>query len=183
MRMTVGCTCARLTADVSLDDQILYRHRRANGIKPMKPIDSQCGLTIEQVRRCVHTAVLYVVMGVALCGCAPMAITAFGVGAATGVQHTLGGVAYKTFTAPLPEIRKAVVVTLRRMDITVGSTQKIELGESITARAADRDIEVQLESISSNTTRMRTSVRSGLLMDSATATEIIIQTERTLNRN
>jgi hypothetical protein len=112
-----------------------------------------------------------------------MAITAFGVGAATGVQHTLGGMAYKTFTAPLPEIRKAVVVTLKRMDITVGSTQKIELGESITARAADREIEVQLESISSNTTRMRTSVRSGLLMDSATATEIIIQTERTLNRN
>jgi hypothetical protein len=149
----------------------------------MKPPDSQFGLRIEQSRSGLHAVVLYVVMSIALSGCAPLAITAFGVGAATGVQHTLGGVAYKTFTAPLPEIRKAVVVTLRRMDITVGSTQKTELGESITARAADREIEVQLESISSNTTRMRTSVRSGLLMDSATATEIIIQTEKTLNRN
>ena len=122
--------------------------------------------------------------GVALLGgCAPIAITAFGVGAATGVQHTLGGIAYKTFTAPLPEIRKATVTTLRRMDIAIGGTQKIEYGESITARAADREIEVQLESLTSNTTRMRVSVRSGILMDSATATEIIIQTDKTFNRN
>jgi hypothetical protein len=126
---------------------------------------------------------LFMILSITLCGCAPLAITAFGVGAATGVQHTLSGVAYKTFTASLPEMRKAVVATLRRMDITVSSTQKIELGESITARAADREIEVQLESISSNATRMRTTVKSGFLMDSATATEIIIQTERTLNRN
>jgi len=126
---------------------------------------------------------LCAILSFVLCGCAPVAITAFGVGAATGVQHTLGGVAYKTFTAPLPELRKAVIATLKRMDIAVGSIQKIELGESIKARAADREIEVQLESISSNTTRMRTTVRSGIMMDSATATEIIIQTDKTLNRN
>ena len=116
-------------------------------------------------------------------GCVPLAVTAVGVGAATGVQHTLSGIAYKTFTASLPEIRKATITTLRRMDITIGGTQKIEHGESITARAADREIEVQLESLTSNTTRMRVSVRSGILADSATATEIIIQTDRTLNRN
>ena len=149
----------------------------------MKLPASQRGHSAHQTQKQLRRVALCVVTSVALCGCAPLAITAFGVGAATGVQHTLGGVAYKTFTMPLPEIRKAVVATLRRMDITLGATQKIELGESITARAADREIEVQLESISSNTTRMRTSVRSGLLMDSATATEIIIQTEKTLNRN
>jgi hypothetical protein len=149
----------------------------------MKLPTSQRGHSAHQTQKQLRGAALCVVTSVALCGCAPLAITAFGVGAATGVQHTLGGMAYKTFTMPLPEMRKAVVATLRRMDITVGATQKIERGESITARAADREIEVQLESISSNTTRMRTSVRSGLLMDSATATEIIIQTEKTLNRN
>jgi hypothetical protein len=125
---------------------------------------------------------LCAILSFVLCGCAPLAITALGVGAATGVQHTLNGVAYKTFTAPLPELRKAAIATLKRMDIAVGSIQKIELGVSITARAADREIEVQLESISSNTTRMRTTVRSGITMDSATATEIIIQTDKTLNR-
>jgi hypothetical protein len=149
----------------------------------MKLPTRQRGQSVYQTQKQLRRVVQCVVTSVALCGCAPLAITAFGVGAATGVQHTLGGVAYKTFTMPLPEIRKAVVATLRRMDITPGATQKIELGESITARAADREIEVQLESISTNTTRMRTSVRSGLLMDSATATEIIIQTEKTLNRN
>lgn len=116
-------------------------------------------------------------------GCASVAVTAFGVGAATGVQHTLGGIAYKTFTASLPEIREATLATLQRMDITVGGTQKIEHGESITASAAGREIEVQLESLTSNTTRMRVSVRSGLLMDSATATEIIIQTDKTFNES
>ncbi len=130
---------------------------------------------------------IYLALAAVIClavgGCAPLAITAFGVGAATGVQHTLGGIAYKTFTASLPEIRRATLTTLRRMDITVGGTQKIEHGESITARAADREIEIQLESLTSNTTRMRVSVRSGILMDSATATEIIIQTDKTFNRN
>jgi hypothetical protein len=103
-------------------------------------------------------------------------------GATMGVQHAVNGVAYKTFTMPLPQIRKAVVATLKRMDIAVGDTKKMESGEKIAARASDRDIEVQLEAISANTTRMRTSARSGLLMDAATATEIVAQTEKTLKR-
>ena len=149
----------------------------------MKIINDRCGHSAGQAQKQLRGIALCAVMGFALCGCAPMAVTALGVGAATGVQHTLNGVAYKTFTVPLPEIRKAVATSLRRMDIAVGTTQKTELGVSIMARAADRNIEVQLESLSSNTTRMRTSVRSGLLMDSATATEIIIQTEKTLGRS
>jgi hypothetical protein len=149
----------------------------------MKIIDKLGGRSAGRTQKQLGAVALCAAMSFALCGCAPLAVTAFGVGAATGVQHTLSGVAYKTFTVPLPEMRKSVVTTLRRMEIAIGKTQKIELGESITARAADREIEVQLESISANTTRMRTSVRSGLLMDSATATEIIIQTEKTLNRS
>ena len=34
----------------------------------------------------------------ALGGCAAVALTAVGVGMATGVQHQLGGMVYKTFT-------------------------------------------------------------------------------------
>jgi hypothetical protein len=66
------------------------------------------------------------------------------------------------------------------MDIKVDTTEKMENGERIKARAADREIEIELESLSSRTTRMRSTARSGLLMDSATATEIIIQTEKAL---
>ncbi len=72
------------------------------------------------------------------------------------------------------------MTALDRMGIKVGSKEKIENGERLKARAANRDIEIELESISPKTTRMRSTARTGLLMDSATATEIIIQTEKAL---
>lgn len=123
---------------------------------------------------------LLIFAAVALSGCDPVSLTVFGVGTATGVQHTLTGIAYRTFTAPLPKVRSAVETTLARMDIKIGSKEKIENGERIKARAADRDIEIELESISPNTTRMRATARSGVFMDAATATEIILQTEKSL---
>jgi hypothetical protein len=115
-----------------------------------------------------------------LAGCDPITLTALGVGAAAGVQHTLSGIAYKTFSAPLPKVRVAVKGALEHMDIKVGSTEKIENGERIKARAADRDIEIDLEALTSKTTRMKSTARNGLFMDSSTATEIILQTEKAL---
>jgi hypothetical protein len=113
-------------------------------------------------------------------GCAPVVLTAFGVGTATGVQHTLNGIAYRTFTAPLPQVRDAATAGLNRMGIKVASREKTKEGELLKAKASERDIEIELDAITSNTTRMRASVRDGLLMDSATSMEIILQTERTL---
>jgi hypothetical protein len=116
----------------------------------------------------------------ALCGCDPISLTAMGVGAAYGVQHTLSGISYRTFSVPLPQVRSAVMSALHQMDITVASKEKIENGERFIARANDRDIEVELEAITSKATRMRSTARSGLFRDAATATEIILQTERLL---
>ncbi len=123
---------------------------------------------------------LALVAVVALSGCDPVSLTVFGVGSATGIQHTLSGISYRTFTAPLSKVQAAVVSALGRMDIKVGSKEKTENGMLIKARASDRDIEIELESISPNTTRMRSIARNGALMDAATATEIIIQTEKVL---
>ena len=123
---------------------------------------------------------LFILIAIANSGCDPISLTAFGVGTAAGVQHTFSGIAYRTFSAPLPKVRSAVMTALDRMDIKVGSKEKIDNGERLKARAADRDIEIELESISPKTTRMRSSARTGVLMDSATATEIIIQTEKAL---
>jgi hypothetical protein len=117
----------------------------------------------------------------ALSGCDPFTLTALGVGAAAGVSHTLGGIAYKTFSMPLPKVRTAVNGALANMDIKIGSTEKIDNGVRIKARAADRDIEIDLEALTSKTTRMRSTARNGLFMDSATATEIILQTEKALS--
>lgn len=116
----------------------------------------------------------------ALSGCDPFTLTALGVGSAAGVQHTLTGIAYRTFSAPLPKVRSAVMTAFDHMGIKVASKEKIENGERFTARASDRDIEIELEAITPKTTRMRSTAKTGLFRDAATATEIILQTERVL---
>ena len=125
-------------------------------------------------------ALLFLILTGPLAGCDPITLTALGVGSAAGVQHTLGGIAYKTFSEPLPKVRTAVRNALNHMDIKIGGTEKIENGERIKARAADREIEIELEALSSRTTRMRSTARSGIFMDAATATEIILQTEKAM---
>ena len=115
-----------------------------------------------------------------LAACDPITLTALAVGAGAGIQHTLGGIAYKTFSAPMPKVRGAVSGALAHMDIKVGATEKIDNGVRIKARAADREIEIELEALTSKTTRMRSTARNGIFMDSATATEIILQTEKQL---
>lgn len=83
--------------------------------------------------------------------------------------------------APMPKVRGATLTALNRMGIKINSTSKVEGAEVIKATAADRTIEVELEPLSSNTTRIRTVARKGFFFDSATSTEIILQTERVLN--
>ena len=117
---------------------------------------------------------------VLLAACVPLSLTAVGVGSAAGVQHTLNGIAYRTFTAPLPQVRGAAIASLNRMGIKVDSRDRSEEGEVIKATASGRKIEIELDALTPNTTRMRTAVRNGLFMDSATSTEIILQTERAL---
>jgi hypothetical protein len=119
-------------------------------------------------------------LAVVLAGCEPLALTAVGVGASTGVSHALGGITYRTFTVPLPKVKSATMTALGRMQIKVDGASKIDNGELIRAKAADRDIEIELEALSPTTTRMRTVAKKGLLYDSATSTEIILQTERIL---
>ena len=125
-------------------------------------------------------SIVVIALSFALAACDPISLTAMGVGAAYGVQHTLSGISYRTFSVPLPQVRSAVMGALRHMDIKVASKEQIENGERLLARASDRDIEVELEAITPKATRMRSTARSGLIRDAATATEIILQTERLL---
>ena len=111
-------------------------------------------------------------------GCEAMAITAFGVGASTGVAQTLNGRAYRTFTAPVGEVKQATLAALKRMDIKVLSSTRVGNEELIVAKAADREIEISLEVLSPHSTRMRSVTRQGLLYDSATSLEIVLQTEK-----
>src|SRR5262245_19773066 len=109
-------------------------------------------------------------------GCAAVGLTLFGVGAGvatgTSVSYTLDGFAYRTFTASLPQVESATRTALHRMGIKIGATAKTEQGKAIAARANDREIEIELEIVSSNTTRIRTVAKQGVFFkDRATATE------------
>jgi len=113
-------------------------------------------------------------------GCVPVAVTAVGVGMATGVGHTLSGMVYKTFTTPQVHVKQATYGALSRMQIKVVSSKRNGSTEVINAKAADREIEIELEALTPNTTRMLVVAKKdgGLLRDGATATEIILQTEK-----
>jgi len=119
-----------------------------------------------------------------LAGCESLALTSFGVGASAAVSHTLSGITYRTFTAPAARVKSAASTALGRMGIRPTGTTRTAEGEVLTANAAGREIEIRFEPISPNATRMRVIARNGgLFYDSATATEIILQTERLLGVN
>lgn len=121
-------------------------------------------------------------MALTLAGCAtPMGMTALGVGGSTAVSHTMNGITYRTFTAPSAKVKRAALTALNRMEIKVTAARKENRFEILDASTTNRTIQVQLETVTPNTTRMRVTARNGgLFYDSATATEIIMQTERAI---
>lgn len=124
----------------------------------------------------------------AIQGCAAIGLTLFAVGAGTaagaGVSHTLDGIAYKTFTVSLEGLHAAALMTLSRMDISVTASPDTEAGRKILAQAGDREIEIELDRLTSQTTRMRVvAKRNWLIRDRATATEVILQADQTLTDN
>jgi Protein of unknown function (DUF3568) len=117
----------------------------------------------------------------ALCGCATVAMTALGVGASAGVNHTANGVSTRTFTAGTPQVRSASLAALNRMGISVTAIDQQGGVEVIRAKSADRQIEVELESMNKATTQMRASAKHNFFVyDAATAKEIVEQTERAM---
>ena len=121
-------------------------------------------------------------------GCAaPLALTLLGVGAGvttgTAVSYTMDGIAYRTFTAPLPQVERATLTALNDMGMAIEGTEKTDEGKAIKAKGIDRQIEIELQAVSSKTTRIRTVAKDGVFFkDRATATEIILQTERILEK-
>jgi hypothetical protein len=118
-------------------------------------------------------------------GCAAVGLTLFGIGAGvttgTSISYTLDGFAYRTFTAPLPQVESATRTALDRMGLKLEASARTEQGKALLAKGNDREIEVELEALSSKTTRIRTVAKQGIFFkDRATAAEIIMQTEKVL---
>ena len=125
-------------------------------------------------------AVLVAACAVNLNGCVAVGLTALGVGMATGVSHTLSGMVYKTFTTPQAQVKRAALGALNRMQVKVLDTKRNGTTDTIHAKAGDRDIEIDLEALTPATTRMVVTAKKdgGILRDGATATEVILQTEK-----
>jgi hypothetical protein len=115
-------------------------------------------------------------------GCASVGVTLAGLGAGVGMNHYTNNVTSRTFTEPLADVRQAVHEALKRMAIPVEGTAETGAATMITAKAGSREIEIELEPITANTTRMQSIARreGSLFLDSATGAEIIAQTERIL---
>lgn len=113
--------------------------------------------------------------------CEPIAVAVLGAGASTALRYNLDGVASRTFTAPVAAVRTASLAALERMGIKLDSTDTYENGELIYGRAENRDIEIEVEPITKQATRVRITARGGsLLYDNATAVELVQQTEKVL---
>ena len=118
---------------------------------------------------------------VVLAGCEPIAISLLGAGAGTALRYGFDGIAYRTFTAPAPDVRQASLAALEQMGIVLQSTDTFEGGEVLYARTEKRTIEIEVEPISARATRVRIAAKNGgIFYDNATAAEIVAQTERLL---
>lgn len=118
-----------------------------------------------------------------MAGCVPVMTTVAGLGGSAAISHTLNGTAYRTFTAPAAKVRAATVNALDRMKIKLVSeglqdNSKVRL---FTAKTSERNIEIHIEPISANVTRMSVTAKtSPFFYDSATAEEILQQTRKSL---
>ncbi len=131
----------------------------------------------------IRSAIAVLVLAIGTAGCDPITLTAASLGAGVGLSHTLGGIIYRTFTAPLKTVENGSVEAMHDMGVKVVSRSTNKMGERvINATAKDREIEVLLEPLTPRTTRMRVIASNGLLKDSATAQEIMLQTERVLSK-
>jgi len=134
----------------------------------------------------------FVPIAMALClqGCVAgvglaVAAAGAGVGMGAGVEHTMNGIVYKTFTASTNEVRFATLKTLDRMGMPLTADEKSDEGWKLTATAAERTIEIELQKLSEESTRMRVVANEGKIFfkDASTATEIILQTAQVLQKD
>jgi hypothetical protein len=117
-----------------------------------------------------------------LAACEPLAIGLIGAGAGVALRYNLDNIAARTFTATPAAVKSASLIAIERMGLALDATRPLDSGELIVARARNREIEIELEPITSLATRMRITARTGgVFYDNATAHELVQQTEKILD--
>ncbi len=113
---------------------------------------------------------------VLLHGCALVLIGAGGAAGVAGADYMQ--TADRTFTAPIDQVRGATNQALAQMDLRTSQDTTTAGGRHIVAKSNDRTIDIDLENLTYNTTRMTVEVKtySGLLRDGATANTVVQKT-------
>ena len=129
--------------------------------------------------------VLVAMLALSACA-APAGLAVFGastgIAMGTSVDYTLNGIAYKTFVSPMPTVRQATLSGLNRMGMKVVQDKKSGSGWTIAATAEGREIDIDLEKLTSRTTRMRVVASNGVIFkDRATEAAIIDETADSLD--
>ncbi len=120
----------------------------------------------------------------ALSGCALMGLAVVPAtvsGGAAGVDYTFTNNAYKTISSPVADVEAAVYKALKKMDIKEMKRKAGEGKVSVTAVTTNLDIYIDLEKVTPTVTNIEVNAKKGVFFkDKATATEIIVQTEKNL---
>ncbi len=120
----------------------------------------------------------------ALSGCSAIGLTvpaAAVSGGAAGVNYSFTNNAYKTISYPVANVEAALDKALKKMDIKETKRKKEEGKVSISAVTSTLDIDIDLENVTPTVTKIEVSAKKGVFIkDKATATEIIVQTEKNL---
>ena len=124
--------------------------------------------------------ILLVAFGLQGCAALGLGLATAGAGAgiSAGYEHTVNGIVYKTFAAPKEEVRLATLEALKRMGMPVTVDKPSDGGWTLSATASKRSIDIDLQALTEQTTRMRVVANDGAIFfkDASTATEIINQT-------
>lgn len=137
----------------------------------------------------VKGLVMLIGVAIGLSGCAaaliPLGASALSGGTAVvraGTEYTNSGTVIRTFSLPANRLREAVSETFARMELAIIEEEMDGVDRQITARARDRSVKLTLQPLTRTVTRAHLSVSSGHFgKDRATASEIIVQLENTVD--
>jgi hypothetical protein len=104
-------------------------------------------------------------------------LLAFTTGCATdsgfSLPGSLGGGVTRTLNFPVARVKPAFVTTVVQMGMTISAVEMRGKGEVIKARGSDRSVEIEVERLGANSTRVRVS--------GSNLTRIMSETEKRLN--
>ena len=116
-------------------------------------------------------------------GCAGIPLTVAALTTGVGVDQMANGVAYKTYPLPTERVRRAALEALDRMAIAVVADSEERTGWRIQGATEERRVNIELEPVTSETTRMRVVVHKGSMFskDSETGRMIVVRTSEALD--